>query len=171
MIIIISTLWVFYTSVCWLVLHRSLSVSVSPQVSRTFLSILADLRNTVVWMVSARPPISSSFSPVGGTSRVHQLQLISPLLSYSITFLFSGKVQVLVCAFVFFFLIFTLWSAVTIKSTISKVLFFCKWSLGLVFWSRLGDLLASQKSQRILVVSFFRTESGLCTYHSLVCSN
>ena len=40
----------------------SLSNSKSPQVSRTFLRILADPNNIVVWIVSARPPISNSSS-------------------------------------------------------------------------------------------------------------
>ena len=43
--------------------HWSLSDSNSPQVSRTLLSILADLKNAVVWIVSTRPLISKSFSP------------------------------------------------------------------------------------------------------------
>ena len=42
------------------VVHWSLSGSKSPQVSRTLLSILVDLNNAVVWMVSARPLISKS---------------------------------------------------------------------------------------------------------------
>ena len=45
-----------------LLFHRSLSDSKPPQVSRTFLSILAKLNNTVVRMVSTRPLISKSFS-------------------------------------------------------------------------------------------------------------
>ena len=43
--------------------HWSLSDSKSPQVSRTFLSILVVLNNAVVWMVSTRPPTSLSSSP------------------------------------------------------------------------------------------------------------
>ena len=43
-----------------MVFHRSLSDSKSPQVSRALLSILADLNNAVVWMVSTRPFISKS---------------------------------------------------------------------------------------------------------------
>ena len=42
----------------------SLSDSKSPQVSTTLLSILADLNNAVVWMVSTRPPTSKSSSPL-----------------------------------------------------------------------------------------------------------
>ena len=47
----------------WLVVfHWSLSDSKSPQVSWTLLSILADLNNAVVWMVSPSPLISKSSS-------------------------------------------------------------------------------------------------------------
>ena len=46
-----------------MVFHWSLSDSKSPQVSRTLLGILAVLNNTVVWMVSTRPPTSKSSSP------------------------------------------------------------------------------------------------------------
>ena len=41
----------------------SLSDRKSPQVSRTLFSILADLNNAVIWMVSTRPLISKSPSP------------------------------------------------------------------------------------------------------------
>ena len=40
--------------------HRSLRDSKSPQVSRTLLSILADLNNAFIWMVSTCPLISES---------------------------------------------------------------------------------------------------------------
>ena len=43
--------------------HWSLSDSKSIFVSRTFLSILGDLNNTVIWMVSTRPLISKSSRP------------------------------------------------------------------------------------------------------------
>ena len=46
-----------------IVSHTSLSDSKSPQISRTLLSILADLNNAVVWMVSTRPLISKFSSP------------------------------------------------------------------------------------------------------------
>ena len=44
------------------VFYRSLRYSKSSQVSRTLLSILADLNNVVVWMVSILPLISTSSS-------------------------------------------------------------------------------------------------------------
>ena len=46
-----------------MVFHWSLCDSKSPLVSRTLLSILADLNNAVILMVSARPPISNSSRP------------------------------------------------------------------------------------------------------------
>ena len=46
-----------------MVSHWSFSDSKSPQVSRTLLSIQADLNNAVVWMVSTRPLISKSSRP------------------------------------------------------------------------------------------------------------
>ena len=46
-----------------MVFQWSLNDSKSPQVSRTLLSILADLNNFVVWMASIRPPTSNSSSP------------------------------------------------------------------------------------------------------------
>ena len=46
-----------------MVFHGSLSDNKSPQVSRTLLSILADLNNAVVCVVSSCPLISKSFNP------------------------------------------------------------------------------------------------------------
>ena len=42
--------------------HQSVSDSKPPQISRTLLSILADLNNFVVWMVSTWPLVSKSSS-------------------------------------------------------------------------------------------------------------
>ena len=46
-----------------MVFHNNLSDSKSPQVSRTLLSILVDLNNAVVYMVSTHPLISKSSYP------------------------------------------------------------------------------------------------------------
>ena len=59
LIILILLIIIIYS----LVFHWSLSDSKSPQVSRTLFSILAVFNNTVVWMVSTRPPTSKSSSP------------------------------------------------------------------------------------------------------------
>ena len=45
-----------------MVVHSNMSDTKSPQVTRTHLSILADLNNAVVWMASTRPLISKSSS-------------------------------------------------------------------------------------------------------------
>ena len=45
-----------------MVFHWSLSDSMSPQISRTLLSILVFLNNAVLWIVSTRPPTSKSSS-------------------------------------------------------------------------------------------------------------
>ena len=69
--------------------HYSQSDSKSPQVSTTPFSILADLNNAVVWMVSSRSLISKSPSPCTnplGTIPSALIQLISPSLSCSIVF-------------------------------------------------------------------------------------
>ena len=117
-----------------MVFRCSLSDSKFPPVSRTLRYILPDLKSAVVWMDSARSPISSSSGlltkPLGPFWE-HQLQWVSPSLSCSITFYFSGKLQILVPLFVFFNC--TLWSAGTAKSTIRQVLF--SFFVGLVNWS------------------------------------
>ena len=54
----------FFSHQCkLLVFHWSWNDSKSPQVSRTLLSILADLNNAAVCMVSTRPFISKSLTP------------------------------------------------------------------------------------------------------------
>ena len=55
--------WEFFTSALAEVFHWSLSDSMSAQVSRTLLSILAVVNNVVVWMVSTLSPTSKSSSP------------------------------------------------------------------------------------------------------------
>ena len=88
-----------------MVLHWSLSDSKSLQVSRTPLSILADLNNTVVWIVSTHPVISKSFGA-----------FINPLVTVprtpitfgiNVTFMFQffqfpSKVEVFILLFTFF---------------------------------------------------------------------
>ena len=57
-----------------MVFHWSLSNSKSHHISKTLLSILADLKNAVVWTVSTRPLISWSSSPY--TNYYYQLLLL-----------------------------------------------------------------------------------------------
>ena len=117
-----------------MVFHWSLSDNNSPQVSRTLLSILANLNNAVIWMVSTRPPMSKSSSSIINplvTYQAQQLLLISLSLSCSIFFCSLARSRYL--SFFSLSFSFTLWSAGTAKSTIRQVLFFCRWlSLGVV---------------------------------------
>ena len=146
--------------------HWSLSDSKSPQISRTLLSILGDLNNAVVGMVSTRPLISKSSSPC--TNHLVTVPSTSITIDITVSFIFhsffssqarSGYLSLLSLSFHF-----TVCSAGQQESTIRQVLFFSFFffSLDLLVWSRLCDLGLSQNP---------RTHSGLCTYHLLVWSN
>ena len=74
-IIIIFTRWEFFTSG----FNGCLSDTNSPQVSRIVLSILAGLNNTVLWIVSIRPVVSSPpvlVSILWWLYQEHQLQFV-----------------------------------------------------------------------------------------------
>ena len=134
-----------------MVFQWSLSESKSPQVFRTLLSILSDLYNAVVCMVSICPPISNRSSPFTKPlgivpSAPITIGITVTFVSHSLSFLF----------FSFFFgslakskylslfslsLILTLRSIGTVKSTGQEVgFFFRKLSLGLVVWLGFDDL-------------------------------
>ena len=68
--------------------YWNLSDSMSPQVSRTLLSILAALNTAVVWMVSTRPPTSKSSSPFN----IHLVTVLKALITIGIivTFMFRS---------------------------------------------------------------------------------
>ena len=74
-----------------MVIHWSLSNSKSPQVSRTLLSILIDLSNSVIWTVSSSPLIFKSLSSFIDLSRIvpsvpiywYHLRFVSLLLQLS----------------------------------------------------------------------------------------
>ena len=71
-----------------MVFHGSLRDSKSPQVSRTFFRILADLNNVVVWMVSTHPFISKSSSPFINHSVAVPRALITT--GINVTFMFHS---------------------------------------------------------------------------------
>ena len=113
-------------------------------------------------MLSTRPLISkSSSSYTNPLMIVHQLQLVSPSLSYSTVISIPSKVLVLLftcqpgqqnpkfCKFSFFFFII-------IRSG----------CLAEIWWS-----ICISKSQKSLSVSFSRTNSGLCIYLLFIWSN
>ena len=158
-----------------MVFHGSLSDSKSAQVSRTLLSILADLSNVVVWMVSTRPLVSKSSSPF------NKLLVTVPrapiTIGTNVTFLFhtffSSQAR---SRYLFFFpLSFnsTLWSAGSAKSTILQVLYFFLFSFLMIITrsGRLAEIRRSifiSKSHRSLCISFFSTDAGLYICHLFV---
>ena len=70
-----------------MVFHWSVSDSKSSQVSRTFFSILADLNNAEVWMVSTRPLISKSSSP--SINRLVTVPRAPDTIGINVTFMFQ----------------------------------------------------------------------------------
>ena len=106
-----------------MVFHWSLSNSKAPLVSRTRLRILAVLSNAVVWIVSTRPPTSTSFN--------NPLVIVpkAPItIGTIVTFMFHSFFNSLARSKYLFFsslsFRFILWSAGTAKSTILPILFF-----------------------------------------------
>ena len=121
----------------------------SPQVSRTLLSILPGLNNVVIWMVSTCPLISKY-----STSFINPLVIVPRALitiGINVTFMFHSffqfpsKVDI-------FFLLFTFFQFYSVVSRDSKVLdfasslFFVDYYTGLVIWPRLDDSFVSQNS-------------------------
>ena len=122
-----------------MVFHWCLSDSKSPQVSRNLLSILADLNNAVVWMVSTRPLISTSFSPC--TNFLVTVPSVPITFGITVIFMFHNFFGSLARSWYLSLFSpsfsFTQLSAGTTKSTIRHVLKFCWLSLGLVAWPSL----------------------------------
>ena len=108
-----------------MIFQSSLSDSKSPQVSRTLLSILVDLNNAVVCMVSARPLISKSFSPC--TKLLVTVPNATITIPITVTFMFhiffSSLARSWYSSFFSLSFGFILWSAGMAKSTIRQVLF------------------------------------------------
>ena len=96
----------FFTSAFANGFFWSLSDSKFPHVSRTLLSILADLNNAVGWTVSTRPVISKSSCPC--TNRLVTVPRAPITIGKIVTFMFYSffqfpcKVQVLILLFAFF---------------------------------------------------------------------
>ena len=98
-----------------------LSDNKSSQVSQTFLSILINFNNVVVWMVSTRPLISKSSSSCTNhlvTLLRAPIKIHTPVtfMFNSFCFQFSGKVDVFVSLFVFF----QFYSVVSWKSKVNN---------------------------------------------------
>ena len=118
----------------------------APQVSRALLSILADLNNAVVWMVSTRPVISNSSSPITNPLGIFPRAPTTNGITVTYVFhsCFSPLARPRYLSLFSFSFIYTLWYTGTAKSTIRQVLYFCWLSQRLVVWPRLGDPFVSQ---------------------------
>ena len=106
--------------------HWSLSDSKSPQVSRTLLSILVDLNNAVVRIVSVRLPLSifsrPFIEPLAIVPSARTRICITVTLNFHSFFSFLARSKYL--SLFSFSLIFTPGSAVTGKSVNRLILFF-----------------------------------------------
>ena len=161
---------VFHTNVSWW-FSTGICVTVkSPQVSGTLLSILADLNNAVVWIVSSRALISNSLIPF--TNLLGTVPRAPIIIGITVTFmfhsLFSSQARSWYLSLFSSSFNFYLWSAGTAKFTIRQVRFFCGLSLDLV---EIRRSVCISKSLRSLCVSFSKTDSGLCKCHLCVWSN
>ena len=141
-----------------MVFHWSLSDSKSPQVSRTFLSILAVLSNAVVWMVSTRPPTSKSFShfcnPLFTVPNAPMTIVISVNCMFHSFFHSLARSRYL--SFFSHSFSFILWSAGTAKSTILQVLFFLLIIIKSGLLAGIRWSVCMLKSHRSLCVAFSR---------------
>ena len=157
-----------------MVFHWSISDSKSPQVPGTFLSILADLNNVVVWIVSTHSPTSKSsslfYNPLMTIAKAPIMISIIVTFMFHSFFQYSSKVEVLI-------LLFTFFQFYSVVSWDSKVHNFAN---SLFFWlitirsGLLAEIMWSvcmSKSYWSLCVSFCRTVAGLCIYHLFVWSN
>ena len=143
-------------------------------ISRTLLSILAVLNNSVVWMVSYRPPASKSTRPFNSPlvtvpNAPITIGIIVTLMFHSI---FNSLARSRYLSFFSYSFSFIQCSLGTAKSTILQILF-----LVLLIIIRSGLLaeirwsVCMSKSHRSLCVSFSSTDDGLCIYHLFVWSN
>ena len=102
--------------------------------------------------------------------QVHQLQLVS--LSSLCSFVFSVLSQITSICRYFRFISFLLWGFLKLQDPFDGEFFF--FSLINAMSGQLEEIRCSisiSKSQRILCISFSRTDSGLCIYHFVVWSN
>ena len=155
--------------------YFGLSESKSLHVSRTLSSILVDLSNAIVWIVSTRPFNSKSSSPFTNPSVTVPRAPIR--IGKTITFMFHVFLFHSLAKFRYLFSFslsfnFILWSSGTAKSKILEVLFFlwltilCSGHLAEIRWS-----VCITKSQGSLCVSFSGTYSRFWIYCLFVWSN
>ena len=152
-----------------MVSHWSLIDSKSPRVSKT-LSILVDLNNVVVWMVSTRLFSKSSSSCTNPLVTVPRAPITVGIpVTFMLHSFFNSLARSRYLSLFPLSFSFIPWSAGTAKSTIWQVLsfFFCL-SLGLVVWPRLDDLFVSQNPREFCASHFLGRILGcactICSY-------
>ena len=149
-----------------MVFNGSLSDSKSPQHSRTFLSILANLNHAEVWMVFTVPFISKSSGHWTNPLVIVPRAQITIRITVKFTFhsLFISHAKSGYLSFLSLAFNFTLWSAGTAHNS-ARSLF-----LLLLIIARSGCLakitrsVCISKFQRSLCISLSRTDSELCVY-------
>ena len=72
--------------------HKGRIDNKSPQVSRILLSILTDVTNAVVWIVSTRRLISKSSSPF--TNLLVTVPRVPITISFIVTFMFNNIISI-----------------------------------------------------------------------------
>ena len=112
LLLLFHSLRVFHISLSNWSFHWGLSDNKSPLVSRILLSILADLSNVVVWVVSTRLLISKSSSPFNNHSVT--VPRVPIIIGMNVTFMFHSFSKSLArsryLSFFSFSFNFTLWS-------------------------------------------------------------
>ena len=140
-----------------MVSHRSLSDSKSSQVSRTLLSILTVLNNTVFCMKSIRPLISKSSSPF--INPLVTVPSVPITIGITVTFMFhSFFFSPLVRSW--YLSLFSLSFSFTLRSAGTAKFTFLLLSSGLVVWPRLGDPFVSQNHREVCALHFPRRIQG-----------
>ena len=134
-----------------MVFHWSLSDRMPPQVSRTLLSILADLSYAVVWMVSTRTLISNfSILCTNHLVTVPRVPIIIGIVAILMFHsFFSSLARSRYLSFFSLFSIFICGQPVQQSPLLGKFSFSCWLLLGLVTCSRLGDLFVSQNPRGV----------------------
>ena len=105
-----------------MVFHWSLSDSKS-QVSRTLLSIMADLNNAVIWIVPTSPVISKSSRPLNILVTVTRAPITGTTSSFMFLSYFESLTKSSYLSFFSLSFNFTQWLAGTGKTKILQVLF------------------------------------------------
>ena len=153
-----------------MVFHKSLSDSKSPQISRTLLSILADLNNAVIWIVLILPQISNSAILFSKSLRANSSAPTKTDITVIFLFLsfFSSQARSKYLFILSLSFIFILWSAWTRKSIDDKFIFFLEINTKSDCLIKIGWFIYISKSQRISCISFSCINFGLYIYHLLL---